>query len=106
MANKVKMVVLEERSVEREVEAELTDKAEALEKTKEELTEKAEALEKAKEELTIQAEDFEKAKVELLDDVADNYAVGFEDALLRLFANIRRWTLPPLRRRTTSLMGR
>ena len=85
-ANKAKMVVLEERSVDREmhlgkVEVELTEKTKALEKNKEKLTEKAEALVKAKEEITAQAEDFEKAKAELLDDAADAYAAGFEDAL-------------------------
>ena len=99
-ANKAKMASLEERSVTREVnlgrvEADLTEKTEALkkikeelteqaetfEKTKEELTAKTEALVKAEEEMTAQVEDFEKAKAELLDDAADAYAVGFEDAL-------------------------
>jgi len=99
-ANKAKMANLEECSVTREVhlgevEAELTEKTEALEKikeelteqvetlekTKEELTEKVEALEKTKVELTVQAEDFEKANAELLNDADDAYVVGFEDAL-------------------------
>jgi len=102
-ANKAKIANLEERSIDQEVhlgkvEAELTEKIEALEKTKEELTEKnetlektkeeliekAEALVKAKKEMTAQAEDFEKAKAELLDDVADAYAAGFEDALAQV----------------------
>jgi len=74
-ANKAKMANLEERSVDREVQ---------LGKVEAELTEKAEALEKAKEELTGQAEDFEKAKAELLDDVADVYGIGFEDALAQV----------------------
>jgi len=72
-ANKAKMANLEERSVDWEV-----GKVEA------ELTEKVEALEKAKKELTTQAEDFEKAKVGLLDDAVDAYAAGFEDALAQV----------------------
>jgi len=36
------------------------------------------------EEFTVQVEDFEKAKAELLDDVADAYIVGFEDALAQV----------------------
>ena len=74
-ANKEKMTTLEERSVDREV---LLGKVEA------KLTEKIEALEKAKVELTVQAEDYEKAKVELLNDVADAFAAGFEEALAQV----------------------
>jgi len=73
--NKEKMTTLEERSVDPEV---LLGKVEA------ELTEKTEAFEKAKAELTIQAEDFEKAKAELLDDAADAFVVGFEEALAQV----------------------
>jgi len=74
-ASKAKMANLEERSVDREVQ---------LGKVEAELTVKAEALEKTKEKLTSQVEDFEKAKVELFDDVADAYAIGFEDALAQV----------------------
>jgi len=49
-----------------------------------ELTVKIEALEKAKAELDLQAEAFGKIKTELIDDAADAYAAGFEDALAQV----------------------
>ena len=39
---------------------------------------------KTEKEMTAQAEGLEKAKAELLDDVADAYVVGFEDALTQV----------------------
>jgi len=74
-ANKAKMARLEERATDREVQ---------LGKVEAELIVKTEVLEKAKAELTSQAEVFGKAKAELIDDVADAYAAGFEDALAQV----------------------
>ena len=39
---------------------------------------------KVEAELTAQVEAFERAKAELIDDVADAYAAGFEDALAQV----------------------
>jgi len=99
-ANQVKMTSLEERSVTQEVllgkveadlagkneafekiKAELVEQAKLLENSKEELAEKTEALAKAEKEMVAQAGGFKRVETELLDDAADAYAAGFEDAL-------------------------
>ena len=74
-ANKAKKANLEEWATDREVQ---------LGKVEAELTAQTEALENAKAELTSQAEVFGKAKAELINDDADVYATGFEDALAQV----------------------
>jgi len=74
-ANKAKMARLEERATDREVK---------LGKVEAELTMQFGALEKAKVELTTQDEAFGRAKAELIDDAADAYTAGFEDALAQV----------------------
>ena len=99
-ASKAKMTNLEERSVTREVrlgqveadlaaknkafeafKAELTKQIKLLKESKKELAEKTEALANIEKEMAAQAERSKKVERELLDDAADAYAVGFEDAL-------------------------
>ena len=75
VANKARMVKLEERATEWEVKLGMVEA---------ELTAQTEALEKAKAELTIQVEAFGRVKEELIDDAANTYATGFEDALAQV----------------------
>jgi len=74
-ANKAKMARLKEQATDREVQ---------LGKVEAKLAAQTEVLEKAKKELTSQAKVFGKAKAELIDDAADAYAAGFEDALAQV----------------------
>ena len=98
--NQTKMTSWEERSVTREVllgkvevdlagknealekiKADLAEQAKLLEKRKEELAERTETLAKTEKEMAAQAEGFKEVEIELLDNAADAYVVGFEDAL-------------------------
>jgi len=75
VANKARMVKLQEQATEREVK---------LGKVEAELTPQNEALERAKAELTTQAKAFRRVKTELFDDATDAYAAGFKDALAQV----------------------
>jgi len=98
--SKTKMTNLEESSVTREVhlgqveadlaamnegfeniKAELVEQVKLLKESQEELAKKVEVMANMEKEMAAQAERSKKVERELLDDVANAYAAGFEDAL-------------------------
>jgi len=83
------MANLEERSVDREVhlgkvEAELIGKTEALRRPRRSSPRRMKLLRRLRWNSTFKLKTSRKAKAELLDDAADAYAAGFEDALAQV----------------------